>query len=112
MRISSLGAVLFLAACGSPPQGSETEGERIACALDGSAEFTPLCSVERVDEGIVIHHPDGSFRRFELLAESVEALDGADVVRVVRLADGHLEVAVAHDRYRLKLPDPGYAPRS
>lgn len=57
---------------------------------------------------LVVHRPDGGFRRFELgAAGSVAALDGADGVTVSPLAGGMTELAIGGDRYRVKLDDRG-----
>lgn len=57
---------------------------------------------------LVVHRPDGGFRRFELgKAGSVAALDGADGVTVSALADGVTELTIGGDHYRVKLDDRG-----
>ena len=108
-RISSLPAALFLTACGSAPQAGEPEGERIACALDGVAEFTPSCTVERaiVPGGSIetVRHPDGGIRRFEIEGDWVRTADGADTATTA-VRDGATEVTVGDDRYRFPPPPP------
>lgn len=96
-----------LTACSSdqPDIPSIAEGdEHIACAVDGAAELSQACAVERVRENdsllLVVRHPDGAFRRFQVLSDGsgVAAADGADEGRVV-LADGALDVTIGDDRY-------------
>jgi hypothetical protein len=98
MRISSLAPLLALAGCGDAPQGEAPAGQAIACALDGAAQFASVCTVERRDDGYVLHRPDGGFRRFDA---ALEPLDGADPARVTPLAGGGREIAIAADRYRI-----------
>ena len=100
-------AFLMLAACSGeePVAQEEVATTALDCALDGSAEWSPDCRAEMVeDEGRVIlvaHHPDGAFRRLELHPDgSVSAADGADKA-VSTASDGALEVRVAQDRYRI-----------
>ena len=104
MRISSLALAVGLAACGQAPRGEPPSGERIACAVDGAAEFAAVCTLERRSGGLVIHRPDGGFRRLDA---ALQPIDGADAATVTALAGGGSEVAVAGDRYRV----PADAPR-
>ncbi len=99
-------AVLPLAACSrsqAPPAVAEGE-DVISCALAGSTQMKPVCGVERHLEGpqltLVVHHPDGGFRRFDVQSDGsgLKASDGADVVRT-RLENGQLEVHLGNDRY-------------
>jgi hypothetical protein len=97
LRISSAIALLAaLAACGagSPPP----EGEKVDCAIGDAADLAPVCILERAGDGIVVHHPDGSFRRFTFdPAKGVPTpRDGAEVL--VPAGDGF---AVGPDRYRI-----------
>ena len=110
-RISSTALVLVLAACGKPAAEPPT-GERIACALDGAPEFADICTLERVGNQLVIHRPNGAFRRLEIVSDGgVAALDGADEAREEVLANGRVGVTIAGDRYRFKLEAPGSARR-
>ena len=63
------------------------------------------CVVERVHENgsdiLVIHHPDGGFRRLIVLPSgSLIAADGADQA-VVSQEQQHLAVTLGQDRYRI-----------
>jgi hypothetical protein len=97
LRISSAACLMAaLTACGagSPPP----EGEKVDCAIGEAADFSSVCTLERVGEGIVVHHPDGSFRRFARDAASGTLIpqDGAEVL--VPAADSF---AIGPDRYRI-----------
>ena len=103
MRLAAL-AILLLAACSAGEEPSA--GTAIECALGGAAGFAPDCTMERASrEGeslLIVRHPDGAFRRFELGVEGqgIVTADGADAAQVAR-GDGMVEVTVGADRYRL-----------
>ena len=108
-RISSAAVTLFLAACGMP-RGEQPAGETIACAVDGAAQFAEACTLERAANQLVVHRPDGAFRRLEVVSDGgVAALDGADTARETVLGNGLVEVQVAGERYRFRLEAPGSA---
>ena len=104
MRIFSAVAIACLAGCTSGD--GEPLGDRIACAVDGATDFAEVCFAERwqVEDTmfLVIRHPDGGFRRFEVLSggRGIEAADGMEDARV-SLKDGFLEASIAGDRYRI-----------
>ena len=81
MRVAA-GLALLLAAC-SPSASDAPAGDVIDCALGGAAGFSHDCSVERSEQNgdpvLIVHHPDGGFRRFTVLddGESLTAADGA-----------------------------------
>jgi len=93
--------------CSSPsgPPSAAEGAEHIDCALDGSATFEKLCAVERAKQGgvltLVVRHPDGSFRRFEVLDDGrgLTVADGAQQA-VTAYVEGFAEVSVERDRYR------------
>ena len=112
MRISSVVAlILLLAACDNKPDNSvlaEAEQRagnqagndgKIECAIDGDSNFTRGCFTERLSgEGgvtLIIRHPDGGFRRFNVLTDGhgLEAADGFD--------KGKILVVVGPDKYLL-----------
>ena len=106
-RISSLAALLALAACGGATQPQAEAGAlRIECAVGPGAEFGPDCLIEREERDgevlLVIRRPDGGYRRFVKLDDGrgLAAADGADEA-TARYADGVLEVSVADERYRI-----------
>ncbi|HKT86683.1 MAG TPA: hypothetical protein VJQ77_11440 [Novosphingobium sp.] len=86
----------------APPVAEGTE--HIACAVGGAAQLSRGCAVERVeDQGtllLVVRHPDGAFRRFQVLTDGrgLAVADGADEA-VTRLGEGTLDVTVGADRY-------------
>ncbi len=106
MRIfSGLALALALAGCGSAADPAKADDEEIACAVGGSAKFDGACMVEHSRQGdmdfLVVHHPDGGFRRFEVRKDGggLKAADGADVA-TSRLDGAMLEVSVGDDQYR------------
>lgn len=117
MRISDglmlLATSAVVAGCSSPTTPSDPEAlaaqddSRVACALGGETEFTDQCDAERVENGatreLVMRHPDGGFRRFEIVTDGrgLVAADGSEDAVVVLLADGRIELSVGSDRYRL-----------
>ncbi|MBA4050881.1 MAG: hypothetical protein C0472_03155 [Erythrobacter sp.] len=112
LRISSAGvAFTVLAGCGGA-QSPEPAGETIACAIGEGADFAGVCTLERVAGGpqIVIHHPDGGFRRltYDPATGTLAPIDGADPV-VLEEGQGVLQFAVGADRYRIPR-EPAAAP--
>jgi hypothetical protein len=112
LRISSGALLLALAACSQKSSGGgvdDPEAEQIACALGDAKTFTSACVIERSQQGgksvLVIHHPDGGFRRFEVLADghSLASLDGADKVEATPNAKD-TEITVGDDHYLLPAP--------
>ena len=118
MRISSAGILLVLAACSQGATG-ETDAsggdfdDRIACAVAGAAAFTRACQVERTEvDGVpilVVQHPDGGFRRFEVMSDGtgLAVADGAQRAEVAVRENG-IEVAVGNDRYRFPATVAGH----
>lgn len=119
-RISSLAALtLLLTACENRPdnavlaeaeqRAAEQAGDdgRVECAVNGASEFTRDCLTERLSgEGgttMVIRHPDGGFRRFNVLTDGrgLEAADGFDKARISLVDNGKILVSVGPDQYLL-----------
>lgn len=103
-RISSALAVLLIGACSrgersAAPTGSDEN--KIECALHGAASFARDCFVEHREADIIVHHPDGGFRRFDLPQDGKgpATADGSQPARVRPSADG-FDVTVGSDRYR------------
>lgn len=97
LRISSaFGLMAVLTACGagSPPP----EGEKVDCAIGEATDLAPVCTLELAGDGIVVHHPDGSFRRFtrDQAGGALIPRDGAEVM--VPAGDSF---AIGPDRYRI-----------
>ena len=110
MRLAAL-ALLVLAGCAEEAPGDPLPaGTVVDCALAGSTEFTPDCTMERdTRDGqalLIVRHPDGGFHRLELGVEGrgIVAADGADLA-VVTQAQGLVEVSVGPDRYRLPMAE-------
>ena len=116
MRIFSLASLLLLASCGQSGEGVPDEAqERIACALEGSQQFTENCGLERaMVEGtqvLVVRHPNGGFRRLEVSkdGQTLSAADGAEVAQSAR-KDDRWEVILGEHRY--VIPVKADAPRT
>ncbi|APE28884.1 hypothetical protein BMF35_a2055 [Aurantiacibacter gangjinensis] len=80
------------------------------CALNGGAGFAPECTMERhrSEDGntVIVRHPDGAFRRFDLgvPGRGIVTADGAQVADVTN-HDGYVEIRVGSDRYRLPVAE-------
>ena len=112
LRISSAAVLLALAACSAKPAAeANASAERISCALGDAKTFTSACEVVRTSQdgknSLIIRHPDGSFRRFEVLADgqSLATADGADTVEVTPNGKD-TEITVADDHYLFPAPAP------
>lgn len=96
MRAIALGA-LMLAGCqaeaGPPP------GDVIACGPAGGT-LGEECTVERRKGELVLHQPDGGFRRLTIGPEGLTTADGAEEV-AVRAVSGGDEVTIGGWTYRL-----------
>lgn len=104
------GCVVLLAAC-SKTAADAPRGDPIECALDGATEFAAVCTSQTVEGGIVLHRPDGGFRRLSIGGGRIEASDGADPVRVSEMPGStSVEIAIGDDRYRTALPAATDAP--
>jgi hypothetical protein len=110
LRIFSAAILLALAACsGKSAEEVDANAERIACALNDAKTFTSACALERTIQNgkstLIIRHPDGSFRRFEVQADghSLATTDGADAVEVMHNGKDS-EITVADDHYLLTAP--------
>jgi hypothetical protein len=106
LRISSaLGLFVLLAACGgaeSPPP----PGDAVDCAIGAGAEFSPVCTLERVagTQEVVLHHPDGGFRRLIRDPETgaLAPLDGAEPLASTADDTQALQFAIGQDRYHIR----------
>ena len=92
-----------------------TKGASVPCALAGSSSFSAQCTVERMTAGdnlvLVMHHPDGGFRRLLVATDGrgVMTADGSDAATVSVVDPGTIEVGVGGDRYRLPATVKGQA---
>ncbi len=102
MRKSLMLIALLLAACGRQAGDPEPAMHPIDCALDGTGVFVARCRVEQAGDLVVVHRPDGGFRRLRLIDDQRDLIadDGAAPALTSRIADGRLQVALGHDRYR------------
>ena len=101
----------MLAACSQAPAEKPAEpvatAEKIECALGPGMGFVRDCTIERSQVGgvhrMLVRHPDGGFRRFEVNAENtIVASDGAEPAQVA-LSGAVAQVTVGEDRYRIPL---------
>ena len=113
MRVAAALVLLTAAACSPEPSGAaraqdgtpHAESNLVQCAPAGESAFARACAVERSREGevlfLTVRHPDGGFRRFEVLSDGrgLAPADGAEPAQS-RIVEGVLEVAVGSDRYR------------
>lgn len=80
---------------------------KMECALAGSATFERVCTTEQIStkDGamLVIRHPDGGFRRFNILTDGsgLAPADGFDETRIRILDDSSIELSSGDDKYRL-----------
>ena len=85
------------------PLAESSQGTAIACAPAGAGSFSDGCTLEQAriegETSIVLRHPDGGFRRFDVSGNSLSPSDGAEFARVT-LGGGEVEITVAKDRYR------------
>ena len=88
----------------TPVQEQAVAANTIECAIGGAAAYARDCSVEESDvdgtKVLVVRHPDGGFRRFELVSDGrgLEVAAGAEQA-VTTIENGKLDVAVGADRY-------------
>jgi hypothetical protein len=112
MRISSAVALSLLAACSPDADGAsaaddapEVTSNLIECALHGAGTFTRECTVQRGrqdgHEVLIVRHPDGGFRRFEMLEDKrgLAPADGAEAAES-EWREGGIGLAIGADRYR------------
>ena len=112
---AAIGLAALVVACSgeaaSEPQigGEPSEVDTVSCALNGALTYTDACTLERAGTTVVIHHPNGGFRRFEVLADGgLAEADGAQRAVVVR-SGSSLQVTLGADRYRLDEAELGHA---
>lgn len=110
--------LLLLSSCGQENETPVKKAEKAAqaeamsdgkveCALAGSAQFEDACTADRISGAgsqiLVLRHPDGGFRRFNILTDGrgLEPADGFDETRITILDNGMIEVSSGDDKYRL-----------
>ncbi len=105
LRIFSAGLLaLALTSCGA--EAGAPEGTNIDCAIGAGADYSTVCTIERVsdEEGdvLLLHHPDGGFRRltYKVQTGELSTVDGADLLEDRSLEPGKArEFAIGEDRY-------------
>jgi hypothetical protein len=109
----------MLAGCGggAPKEALPPGTPRIACAVNGAPLKTACGMEERKGSAgrlIVIRHPDGGFRRLQLVTDGrgVVAADGALPARVRMISPKLIEVTVDGDVYHLPATPMGKPPAS
>jgi hypothetical protein len=101
LRISStLAALAVLTGCGAaespPPPGDEVE-----CAIGAGAALSPVCTLELAGNDVILHHPDGGFRRLtrDPATGALAPRDGAEVLVPEQGGAGAEAFAIGADRY-------------
>ena len=108
--LACLATLPFLVACdgGGAASAEAVQGTLIDCSLNGAGGFGRDCAMQRVEQDgtsyIVVRHPDGAFRRFELGARGLVTADGADRAEITDRG-GYVEVRVSSDRYHLPVSE-------
>ena len=110
--------VLGIAACGKNDKAAFDQAEKsaskeaaldgkIECALAGSSTFDRVCTTDKISgpEGqiLVIRHPDGGFRRFNILTDGrgLSPAEGFDETKITILSSGLIELKSGDDLYHL-----------
>lgn len=120
MRISSLGWLILLAACGkaetdtrmlaraeASQSATAADGGALNCAVAGAATFSRDCTLDReqTPRGLMLtaRHPNGGFRRLLVTGDGrgVVAADGAEPAIVTVVNAEEIEVTIGDDHYRL-----------
>ena len=82
---------------------ASAQGALADCAIGAGATWARSCSVEQQGAVLTIRHPDGGFRRFQILEDQrgLASADGAERAKIAIVADGQIEVSAGDDHYRL-----------
>ena len=100
---SALVAMLALAGCGaeSPPP----PGVAVECAIGEGGALASDCTLERAGDEIILHHPDGGFRRLNRDPSTgvLAARDGAEPLVTEAGEPGVAQFRIGADRYRIPL---------
>ena len=94
MRVSVV-SLVALAGC----QATAIAGEPIACGAAGRP-LDGQCTLERQAGGLILHQPDGSFRRLTLGASGLTASDGAEQLLLDPVAGG-VQATIGGWTYRI-----------
>lgn len=107
-----MGFAVLGAACGEELPDYAPEGVTVECAIGAGVQLEAACTAEQVLKGnrveIVIHHPDGGFRRFEVLPDGagVAVADGAEILSQ-EMKGPVLEVVMDNARYLIPVDQGG-----
>lgn len=111
LHMFALSFCVVLASCGGEETNQAGRGanaaNRIECALAGKNAFERTCSTETMpgEKGkmLVIRHPDGGFRRFNILTDGrgLAPADGFDQTTINLIGGGMIELSSGDDKYRL-----------
>jgi hypothetical protein len=107
LRISSsLFFALLLTGCSNA--STMPEGTQLECAIGPGAGFERSCLLETVSaDEIVIHGPDGGFRRFaRVQTGQFEPADGADDLQTMTTGatdEGGLTFIIGDEQYRVPI---------
>jgi len=101
LRIYSTALLFPLAACGA--QSPVPPGEAVECAIGAGADFSSVCTLELAGEEIILHHPDGGFRRLarDSGTDQLAPRDGAEPLVIEAGGEGAVQFAIGEDRYRI-----------
>jgi hypothetical protein len=104
MRRIAPALALLLAGCGpsAPEPQASAKAAAIGCSLQGAPDFRLACTAEKAGGQLLIHHPDGGFRRLTVVPGGFETADGA-LRAMSDVAGGVVELAIGEDRYRIPL---------
>ena len=106
-------AATLTAGCTDAGEAEPTPGAgltTIDCSLNGAGGFGHDCSMERVtqdgDSFVIVRHPDGAFRRFQLAVpgQGLITAAGAEQAEVTDMG-GYVEVRVGSDRYHMPVAE-------
>ena len=117
---------LGIAACGKNDKAAFDQAEKsaskeaaldgkIECALAGSSTFDRVCTTDKISgpEGqiLVIRHPDGGFRRFNILTDGrgLSPAEGFDETKITILSSGLIELKSGDDLYHLPAQIKAYS---
>ena len=96
-----------LTACSSGNNQRDPNAELVDCALDGAADLSKDCTVERsgANDGMVltVGREDKGYRRLLVTKDGtgVRTADGAESASIAVAENDMVDVTVGKDRYRL-----------
>lgn len=96
---TALPLLLLVAGCGRASDAGLPPGKAVACVLGGKAAS---CTAETLAGGaMILHRPDGGFRRLAIADGRLVAADGAEPATISPLTGGGIRIAIGGDRYDL-----------